>query len=141
MVGKLVDAAADLSPDLTGRTERIFVVHQKVGQIGVPEISLEAIGACQIHQAVNALIVKTAKIFLVVVFAARVVKDPSHVLEDLSVFKITVYDQFMYPCHSFFQTPLVVFSNCPGSAYYLLPRGCLGARFSRRRRLNFPQNR
>ena len=110
MVGKFIDAAADLSTDLTGRTEHIFIVHQKVGQISVPEISFKSIHACQIHQTVDALIVKASKILLVVIFTACVIKDPGHILQDLSLFKISVYDQFMYPCHKFFQTPLFVLS-------------------------------
>ena len=74
MVDKLVDAAAD-PPRISLAVLNVFSLFtRKVGQM--PEISLEALGACQTHQAVNALIVKTAKIFLVVVFAARVVKDP-----------------------------------------------------------------
>ena len=46
---KLIDAAINMSTDLTGRAECILIIYKKQCQIVVPQISRKSIGTCDLR--------------------------------------------------------------------------------------------
>ena len=61
MLHQCIDAAVHLAADLACMAEHIFVVHQKPGQIAMPEVSFKSIGSGKLCQFMDAGKIKTPK--------------------------------------------------------------------------------
>ena len=96
MQRRIVDGAGNLSADLTAAAITVLVVHQEIGQIAVPQIPVETVIACQIDQIMNALVKQCRHIFRVVIFVIVMGHEERHVIQQLPILKITIYDQFFF---------------------------------------------
>ena len=53
---KLIDAAINMSADLTCRAKSILIIYKKQCQIVVPQIPRKSIGACDLDQTIDTFI-------------------------------------------------------------------------------------
>ena len=84
-----INSAFHRTYDLTGRTERIFMIDQQIGQIIMPQVSRKPVGSCHLYQLMN-----TCKILPVLSVEYLRMRDifhqHGHLLQQFSLFKITI---------------------------------------------------
>ena len=80
MQRRLVDGPFYAAPNLAGHAVTVFVVHEKIRQITVPEIAVKAMGRSQFQQIVHTVIKKSPVLFLPVMF-----HQIHHMMQQLSL--------------------------------------------------------
>ena len=91
MKSRLVDAAGNLTADLAAAAVTVLIIYQQIGQIAVPQVAVETVIAGQFDQLVDAVIEKGTQVCCIVKFIVIMGHEPGHIVQKLSVLKISVY--------------------------------------------------
>src|SRR5699024_936160 len=93
---QFVDTALHRAPDLARRTECVLMAYQEKRQISMPEIPGKAVGACSLHQSVDAGEEQILLLPDVRVFLFQRVHKQRHMFQYLSPGKVPVEYAFLY---------------------------------------------
>ena len=97
----LVDRPLHRPADLTGAAVAVFMIHQKIAQIAVPQIAVEAVAPAELQKAAHAGVQLRARL---PAFLLKMAGNPGHLRKELPVLsEISVYHQFFFshPASSF----------------------------------------
>ena len=96
-----VDRSLHRPADLTGAAVAVFMIHQKIAQIAVPQIAVEAVAPAELQKAAHAGVQLRARL---PAFLLKMAGNPGHLRKELPVLsEISVYNQFFFshPASSF----------------------------------------
>ncbi len=100
-----VNGAPYLSPDFTGPAVAVFIVHQQIGKITVPQIPVESMVFCHLKKPVHTTVTKK-RCLLSLCFLPVMRHQPRHIIQKFSLFpgKLLIHNQFFlshlspFPC-------------------------------------------
>ena len=134
---RIIDAAFHFPADLTCRAIGIFIIDKQKSQVRMPEISLQSVLFRELQNLIDTFEEQAFQILLIVVSASFMFYQKCHVLENVSIFHVSVNHQFVC-VHLLF---LLLVNNFQVFSCFLSLPAVHGSHFSRLRQRDFPQNR